>query len=41
MKDWNSVKNKQFDASGIDNPQDWLWYLHISGIYYPLKLKEK
>jgi hypothetical protein len=26
---------KCFDASGIDNPNDYLWYLH-KGVYYPI-----
>lgn len=31
---WDVAKGHAHDASGIDNPQDWIW-LKLFGIYYP------
>jgi len=31
---WNEVKHKKHDASGIFDPQDWMWWRQ-HGIFYP------
>jgi hypothetical protein len=33
---WSQIKNKIHDASGIENPEDYLWGI-IGGIYYPIE----
>ena len=36
MKTYNEILNEIRDASGIDNPNTWLWK-KTNGIYYPVK----
>jgi len=31
---WGEVKRKPHDASGITNPEDWMWWRQ-HGIFYP------
>jgi len=40
MTTWSIAKNKPHDASGITNPNDYLWH-QIKGIYYPNKMIDK
>src|SRR5690606_9831767 len=34
---FNVAKHKQVDASGIENPYDWLWDKYNGNIYYPVR----
>lgn len=36
MKKFNEIKGKVHDASGINNPSEWLWS-ETNGIYYPVE----
>lgn len=38
MKTYSFIQVKDFvhDASGVDNPNNYLWYKNESGIYYPI-----
>jgi len=39
MKTWEEIKDKVHDASGIDPPEDFMWY-RFKGIYYPVLDKQ-
>lgn len=36
MVTWEVAKRFIHDASGIDNPKDWLW-VSTNGVYYPVE----
>lgn len=39
MEFWSTAKNKVHDASGIENPNDWMWGIpenSITKILYPI-----
>ena len=36
---WNEAKESVHDASGIEEPEDYLWK-EISGVYYPVHSKK-
>lgn len=36
---WDIAQQNIHDASGIDNPQDWLWS-KLVGVYYPSMTKK-
>lgn len=37
LRNWNYVKNRVHDASGVTEPKDWKWEKdERMGIYYPI-----
>lgn len=33
---WETAKKYVHDASGVSNPNYYLWYMDTNGVYYPL-----